>query len=219
MMKRDGIKTAEHNSRSMSGKTLCALLFASATLMAAPDRKIALEEIRLEVFDLSHQLKGQKSEIDLLNDQIHTLQSQLEGVKNDNLLAAKSHAALDKEKGSSMEKRVEALEKSNKSLASDLKVLKDHLNTQSETLTKCESKLSSLDAQLSSDIRSLKSTLQSMVVLMQGGEKGEKVYVVQPGDSLGKIACDHHVSVKTLKELNQLSGDQIVVGQKLLLSK
>ncbi len=42
-----------------------------------------------------------------------------------------------------------------------------------------------------------------------------KVYVVKSGDSLGKIAYANGTNVRTLKELNALKGDRLLVGQKL----
>lgn len=41
------------------------------------------------------------------------------------------------------------------------------------------------------------------------------VYVVQPGDFLGKIAEEHGTSVATLKQINGLSGSLINVGQEI----
>ena len=40
-------------------------------------------------------------------------------------------------------------------------------------------------------------------------------YIVKSGDMLGRIAGKYQLSVKELKELNQLSSDRIYVGQKL----
>lgn len=210
-----GTQTEELSSRSMRSKIL-ALLMVTSSLVASPDRRIAVEEVRIELGDLSQQLRGQKGEIELLHDQLNALQTSLESLKEDKALAKSGEDALEKEKGTALEKRVNVIEKSNKTLIGDLKTLKDHLNQSTETIAKCETKITALDQQLSADIKSLKSSLQSMLVLMQGGEK---FHTVQPGDSLGKIAQDYKVSIKSLKELNQLTSDQIVVGQKLLLNK
>lgn len=42
-----------------------------------------------------------------------------------------------------------------------------------------------------------------------------KEYVVKSGDSLGKIAVDHGITIKCLKEMNGLKNNNIRIGQKL----
>ncbi|MDD4735201.1 MAG: LysM peptidoglycan-binding domain-containing protein, partial [Kiritimatiellae bacterium] len=44
-------------------------------------------------------------------------------------------------------------------------------------------------------------------------------YVVQPGDVLSKIAVKYGTTVQALRETNKLSGDKIIVGQKLTIPK
>ncbi len=44
-----------------------------------------------------------------------------------------------------------------------------------------------------------------------------KIYRVKSGDSLEKIAKQYNTTVKLLKELNNLTKDQIIIGQKLSL--
>ena len=46
---------------------------------------------------------------------------------------------------------------------------------------------------------------------------GGPTYPVQPGDSLSKIAVKHGVRVSELREANKLSGDKILVNQKLVI--
>jgi len=43
----------------------------------------------------------------------------------------------------------------------------------------------------------------------------ETFYKVKNGDSLEKIAKNHHTTIQALKVANQLSNDRIVVGQTL----
>ncbi len=45
--------------------------------------------------------------------------------------------------------------------------------------------------------------------------KGEQPYSVKSGDTLIKIASDHHVSVRAIRAANSLHSDRITVGQKL----
>ena len=50
-------------------------------------------------------------------------------------------------------------------------------------------------------------------------ERKETVsYKVKPGDTLEKIARHQHTTVDTIKKLNDLPGDKIVVGQQLQVS-
>ena len=44
-------------------------------------------------------------------------------------------------------------------------------------------------------------------------------YKVQSGDTLTKIALDHHVSVRALRDANNLKTDNIKVGQVLKIPK
>jgi len=44
-----------------------------------------------------------------------------------------------------------------------------------------------------------------------------KEYKVQPGDSLGKIAIENGISIRALKELNKLTGDNVRAGRTLLV--
>jgi LysM repeat protein len=45
----------------------------------------------------------------------------------------------------------------------------------------------------------------------------EIVYVVKAGDTLGRIARQHHTTAKAIKDINGLSNDMIAVGAKLKL--
>lgn len=47
--------------------------------------------------------------------------------------------------------------------------------------------------------------------------EGGSVYVVQAGDNLSKIASRHGIKLSALREANKLSGDRILVGQKLAI--
>lgn len=53
------------------------------------------------------------------------------------------------------------------------------------------------------------------VLKLYGPSDDWKTYVVQSGDSLGRIATDHDVSVSDIKSWNDLTGTTIYPGQKL----
>lgn len=47
--------------------------------------------------------------------------------------------------------------------------------------------------------------------------EGAQTYTVQAGDTLSKIAARYGTTVSALREANQISGDKIIVGQKLVI--
>ena len=48
---------------------------------------------------------------------------------------------------------------------------------------------------------------------------GMVIYVVKPGDNLWNIGKEYYVPVDRLLELNDLSGQEVEAGQKLLIVK
>ena len=78
-----------------------------------------------------------------------------------------------------------------------------------------------------SNIENLQGALSSLMNALQAkeipseksiAETGPvKIYQVKSGDSLEKIAKQNQTNIKKIKELNNLTGDQIIIGQKLKL--
>lgn len=224
MMKMHGIKIEELISRSMNASTqpqkflrfrlcqghgikrlqvglgtrICFLLLFVTPLMGAPP--LAVQEMRINLDQLSYKLHGQEVEINLLLERLNKLEERI------------SH--LSKNMPSPLECRIVSLEKAHKALIADFRSLKENIHATNTSLAKCQKKLGEIDHQLSSDIKALKNSLNSMLVLLGNDEES---YIVKPGDSLGQIALDHKISTKTLKELNHLTSDTIIVGQKLRL--
>ena len=120
----------------------------------------------------------------------------------------------------------------------ELSEFKDALTSLLDRTTKYEALLK----QESGDKKELKDELQNLVLSIssiQGRLKEEssriaelssvkrlqeeqktlspKLYKVRPGDTLEKIAKAHKIHLDTLKKLNQLKDDLIVVGQNLQL--
>ncbi|NGX53636.1 MAG: hypothetical protein K1000chlam4_00352 [Chlamydiae bacterium] len=176
---------------------LLLLLTSSSLLVAGPAREgVALQEFRLTLQQYSYDLHGQKTEIDILHEKLQNLENSIGSFKKE--LGQKGQ-------NTTLESRVASLEKNHQTVVGDLKQLKNHINDAS-------SKLASLEKQL-------KGSLNSVVSLLQPGGGGGDHYTVQNGDSLGQIALDNKVSVKRLKELNELKHDRIFVGQRLRLSE
>lgn len=72
--------------------------------------------------------------------------------------------------------------------------------------------------QQSRNIENLQAAMSSLTEVLQGKEvtaTSSKIYVVKPGDTLEKIAKQNGTTIKKLKEWNNLTKDQIMIGQKL----
>ncbi|MFN3479089.1 MAG: LysM peptidoglycan-binding domain-containing protein [Thermodesulfovibrionales bacterium] len=57
------------------------------------------------------------------------------------------------------------------------------------------------------------------IMIFSGNAHGEEFYKVKKGDSLYKIAKKFHVSVDTLKEINNIDDERLKPGMKLVLVK
>ncbi len=52
-----------------------------------------------------------------------------------------------------------------------------------------------------------------------GALPGMTIYIVKPGDNLWNIGKRYYLPVERLRELNELTGDELMPGQKLLVVK
>ncbi len=202
-----GAKTEEQNSNSMHVKLTLALLFSSLYLTAAPQSEgLAIQELRIYCQDFDQRIKHQKIETEFLQEKINALQESIASLKN----------AFSKETSvSSYDKRVSFIEKTQEALIADLKLLKEALNETSSSLEASQKKWATLEKQWTQDLAHVKNSLKTLLTVAQGECLPSETYIVKAGDSLEKIAHHLKIDIRKLKEMNQLSSDKIIVGQKL----
>jgi len=199
-------------------RLLLVLLCCFASLQAGPRRTdytvAVMDELRLEVEDLKHALKTTQVELNLLDERLKKQDSGKPGKELNPGLSTQVGA---------LEKKVAHLEKTLEKVVQDLRTLS--IST-SETLTQIQSLQQSLSSQEKrfEEVSKLKGTLTSISKAI--GQKpapematspATRTYRVKPKDSLEKIARLHNTSVETLRKLNQLSNDKIVIDQELRL--
>ncbi len=174
----------------------------------------ALDELRIEIDDLKAAFKTTQVELNLLDERLK---------KQDNLkgnLAIKETNSVTLQL-SALERKVANLEKTLEKVANDLRTLS---STASQALSKIqgvELDLVSHDKRLD-EVAKLKGTLTNISKAISQKSVSEstssaKSYRVKAGDSLEKIARSHSISVDTLRKLNALSNDKILIGQELRL--
>jgi cell envelope opacity-associated protein A len=101
-------------------------------------------------------------------------------------------------------------------------LIKTHAEDTQELLKTFRDKISQLEKTVESLSRNqeiLQTAMNSLMDLMKVGplEAGVKTYRVKAGDSLEKIARAHNTTIKTIKALNNLTKDTIVIDQVLKL--
>lgn len=212
---------------------LVILLCGCASDFAAMQGKkeyhdLAVEELRIEVADIKHTLSTQQMEISLLEEKIrekdnviHTLSKEASGKK-----PLKFEQIL--EEFLSLERKVGQIERIQEKMTSDLRQLNVHANQATTALGQHREKMYELEKDLHTstqkieELAKLKNTLNSISKAMQNKSSsssststGSTTYRVKTGDTLGKIAMEHRISVETLKKYNDLENDRIFVGKEL----
>ena len=174
-----------------------------------------LDEFRIELDDLKQALKAAQVDLNLLDERCRKQDRALTQNKEPN------PAALFSSQINGMEKRIAQLEKTLEKASNDLRSLNMAATQTSAKLQELEKSLLSHEKRLD-DVVKLKGTLTNISKAIgqrpQETAASTKIYRVKAGDSLEKIARNNHLSVETLKKLNQLSSDKIVIGQELRLA-
>lgn len=159
----------------------------------------ALEEVRIELGDVKHALNATQVELRLLEEKVsHTKEV-------DNI--SQQIAAI--------EKKISHLEKAHERTMADVRQL-SHLSGQTaEALSEYKDKCRDLDQRFD-ELAKLKTTLSSISKsLAPKPAASVGTYKIQPGDSLEKIARKYNTTVETLKKLNHLESDRIIVGKEI----
>lgn len=172
----------------------CASQFAA--LQNNRQQDIALEELRVEVADLKHALHASEVEMHILEEKLET--------KNQT-----DHLS---ENLSSIQRKLALLERNQDKLAGEIRTLTAHANQTTTSLSQFRDQISEIDHRFE-DLKGLKNTLSSISKSIDS----KLTYKVKAGDSLEKIAKKYHVSIETIKEMNHLQSDRIIVGQELIL--
>ena len=180
------------------------------------ESNVALREMNYEIEELKVSLQQAHIEINALEDRIQSQERELFDLRPN--ARGSDHIA-------ALERRVEELKAAQKSALSDLNSLNAHANKTTSSLTGYRDKIQNLEKKVASqdyrlgEVVKLKQTLSSISRVMKTPKNttNSSTYRVVAGDTLGKIALHYHTSVRKIKELNNLSSNRIIVGQKLLI--
>lgn len=196
----------------------CLFLLTGCSLMPGSSQQefTAIDELRLELSELRHSLSSARVEVQLLEEKLndqdvkHSLGSQNSAKDQNRYNQLALQVAM-------LEKKISQLETTREQVVHDLHELAAHMGDYQQKLSVCEERISSASHRLD-EVHQLKGTLTHISRAMQGQSGvGESVtlYRVMPGDSLERIAKNHHSTVEVIKKLNGLVQDKIRVGQEI----
>jgi LysM repeat protein/cell division protein FtsB len=206
---------------------LCALLLCFSELAAALKKTSSWEDQRslrdlLEI--LRHEIASHDNEIETLRARIRSQEDAIESLKQDQEAISKASRNDLRGTAQNLEERFSIQEKTLNVLIGDLKQFKSHYN-ESATVTKNQQeRMAELEKALGLQEKNIDHLKKALKILMdaigsteteQGGGSSSQVHQVKVGDSLGLIAQKYRVSVREIKDLNQLKNDMIYTGQKL----
>ena len=205
--------------------SLCTLFFLSGCAISSSSKsdkhqmEMSLHKVRTEVEEIKHDLNTYEIEHHVLEgkliDQEQTianLKQQVSDLKQGKLETFASEIQ-------NIDKKIVQVAKKQDKILTDIRQLSSHANETTTALAQYKEKIT----QFEKAIAVQKEQIQDIVKLREGLAKLTNAselsnrYVVQPGDSLEKIARVKGTSVEAIKQTNNLSTDLIVVGQEILL--
>lgn len=218
-------------------RLFCAIaLLCAASAHAAYNRygkqeetSATLREVLVALDDLRHEVRNHEAEIRTYEEKTQNLEEIIDSLRkqvNDGLQAMRESL---KNHTSALDAKMANQESASKGLTANLQ---NHASDSAAALTDYKKRIADLEKTIdiqSRNIENLQMALKSMTEALQVKEPfqkepiqevskpTDKIYRVQPGDSLDKIARKNQTTVKKIKELNNLTRDQINVGQKLYM--
>ncbi len=210
----------------LSVATVCALSLSScigSRSWRAQEVKadLALREMRSQIEDFKYQLNKYEVELQIVESKADSQGTSLNKVRQDISKLSSNDQGFVESTFASYDKKIERLESIEQSLKKDLIGLKDRTNEVLGSLAQFKAKIDTNEGQISDQkryIEHLKTSLEALMKYVQEPADGEGVYyIVRPGDSLERIAKENDTSIDSIRGLNHITSDLIVVGQKIRL--
>lgn len=199
------------------------------------DLTSVLRQLKTGLADLKHEMRNHESEIRIFENKLQNQETAFDQLRQQLIDDVQSQRDFVRASNVNLDGKIETLDQSLRNLETlvrnmmgDLRQMKTQANDSVSVLGQYKQKISELENLLqtqSQHMQNLETALQSMMEVWQAKEAareialktGEtaKIYKVQPGDSLEKIARTQKVTVQDLRNANQLVNDRIIVGQTL----
>jgi LysM repeat protein len=180
--------------------------------------ELTIHEVQTNVDDLRHDTNCFNSEIQILDGRLKSIENAFTLLKQHEI--EKQQAKLEQISNSLgvLDRKWTAFEKKQDLNKDGMELLSGHAKETSLALVQFKSRIEELESEIASQNRKLEAVVRlknSLETLTKSLKP--KIYKVKPGDSLEKIARVYQTDVVTLKKINELHNDLIVVDQELSL--
>lgn len=201
---------------------LCLFSFSIMPLQAAPWNSKEASRDSQSGASLRHEISNLQTELTEINERLRTQEDVIEALKRDLESAKRKNSEEAKGKIGNLDQKFSSQDNTIKGFAQDLKELKNHSNHHASSFQDTQARLKDLEKIVQAQNDSIDHLRSALAALMDGlkGQDAETdgnyvTYQVKSGDSLGLIASKNKISIKRLKEINNLKNDVIFSGQKL----
>ncbi len=180
--------------------------------------ELSLHKVRTEVEDIKHDLNTYEIEH-------HVIEGKL--IDQEQTIASLRHQVAELKSGKldsfvqelqNLDKKLHQIAKKQDKIVTDIRQLSSHANDTTTALAQYKDKIAQFEKAIQgqnlqlSEIQKIKDGITKLTEA-----ESIKSYTVKAGDSLEKIARDHHTSVDKIKKVNGMTSDLIVVDQQLAL--
>jgi LysM repeat protein len=180
--------------------------------------ELTLHKVRTEVEDIKHELNTYEIEHHVIEGKLIDQEQIIASLRTQ--VAELKSGRLDSfvQELQNLEKKLQQVTKKQDKIVADIRQLSTHANDTTTALSQYKDKI----AQFEKLIQGQTVQLQEISKIKEGINKlaeseQKKTYTVKAGDSLEKIARDHHTTVEELKRVNKITTDLIVIDQLLNL--
>ncbi len=190
------------------------------------DQSVVTREILDSITDLRHEINNHETEIRIFEEKFKSQEEIIDSLRQLLADSLKNFKEILRAQTNTIDSKFSQNENAAKGLTNDLKT---HATDVTGILGDYKQRIADLEKALelqNRNLENMQAAMKSLTELLQTKEaepiaenalNAGKIHRVKAGDSLEKIARLNNTTIKKLKELNNLSGDQIIVGQKLQL--
>ncbi len=220
--------------RNVLAYSLLAIM-VSSSLVAAPSRNRNYQQpssgqeqpknspLRDFLLNIRHQMTNQEEEIRKLRERLDNDARAVDSVREDTEKLQDFTRTALRDHSETLDTATANFKANHEHLHQDLQQLQQYANSVKELMEQYHRRIQSLEVSVdrhTAGLKSLEAAVQSLIEAFPTADKAtaqadDSVYRIVDGDTLEKIARRNHTTIRRIKEVNGLTSDRIIVGQKL----